>query len=147
VLDLAEEEAQRLGHARIGSEDLLLGILGFGYRNAQILTALGVELEAARAAVERIAGTAAAAAAPPEALPLSARAERVIRHALDICARMRSGYFGGDELLLGVLAEPDCTAAAALRALGLSLDEMRLVIEVAHLEARVLAYGGPEPQA
>ena len=51
VLDFAEDEARRLGGARVGTEHVLLGVLKFGYRNAHILSLLGVSLEATRQAV------------------------------------------------------------------------------------------------
>jgi ATP-dependent Clp protease ATP-binding subunit ClpA len=50
VLDLAWEEATRLGHRYLGPEHVLLGVLAEGHsRAARVLQAHGVELEAARA--------------------------------------------------------------------------------------------------
>jgi Clp amino terminal domain, pathogenicity island component len=52
VMDLAREEAERLGHRYVGPEHLLLGLLrDGGSRAAGILRAHGVDLEAARAAL------------------------------------------------------------------------------------------------
>jgi hypothetical protein len=56
VLQLATEEAARFGHHYVGSEHLLLGMLrDTGSPAAQILHAQGVDLEAARAALGRLA--------------------------------------------------------------------------------------------
>jgi Clp amino terminal domain, pathogenicity island component len=52
VVELAEEEASRVGHRYVGPEHLLLGLLRDGGGGAaRILRAEGVDLEAARAAL------------------------------------------------------------------------------------------------
>src|SRR5438874_7507659 len=57
VMQLAQEEAQRLHHNYIGTEHLLLGLLREGEGVAgKVLTRLGVDLEQARQAVENIVG-------------------------------------------------------------------------------------------
>jgi ATP-dependent Clp protease ATP-binding subunit ClpA len=56
VIDLAREEAERLGHRYVGPEHLLLGLLRDGRSQAaRILQAHGVDLAAARAALDRLA--------------------------------------------------------------------------------------------
>jgi Clp amino terminal domain, pathogenicity island component len=55
VLELATEEAAGLGHRYVGPEHLLLGLLRDAVPAARILQAHGVDLEAARAALGRLA--------------------------------------------------------------------------------------------
>jgi ATP-dependent Clp protease ATP-binding subunit ClpA len=56
VLDLAREEAERIGHHYLGPEHVLLGLLAEGHsRAAHVLRAAGVDLSAARAALTRLA--------------------------------------------------------------------------------------------
>jgi ATP-dependent Clp protease ATP-binding subunit ClpA len=56
VIDLAREEAERYGHRYVGPEHLLLGLLRDGRSQAaRILQAHGVDLAAARAALDRLA--------------------------------------------------------------------------------------------
>ncbi|HEV3497399.1 MAG TPA: Clp protease N-terminal domain-containing protein, partial [Actinomycetes bacterium] len=56
VLDLAREEAERVGDRYLGPEHVLLGVLAEGHsRAARVLRAAGVELTAARAARARLA--------------------------------------------------------------------------------------------
>jgi ATP-dependent Clp protease ATP-binding subunit ClpA len=55
ILDLAREEADRLGHRYLGPEHLLLGILRDDGNAAEILRAHGVDLDAARVALRRLA--------------------------------------------------------------------------------------------
>jgi ATP-dependent Clp protease ATP-binding subunit ClpA len=57
VLDLAREEAERGGHRYLGPEHVLLGVLAEGQSEAaRVLSARGVDLAAARAALARLAG-------------------------------------------------------------------------------------------
>jgi hypothetical protein len=55
VLDLAGDEATRLGHRYVGPEHLLLALLRDGGGAARVMRAHGVDLEAARAALGRLA--------------------------------------------------------------------------------------------
>jgi ATP-dependent Clp protease ATP-binding subunit ClpA len=56
ILDLAREEAARVGHRYLGPEHILLGILKDGRSEAaRVLQAQGVDLEAARIALGRLA--------------------------------------------------------------------------------------------
>jgi hypothetical protein len=56
VLNLARAEAERFGHRYLGPEHLVLGILRDGASGAsRILEAHGIDLPAARAALERLA--------------------------------------------------------------------------------------------
>lgn len=57
VIMLAQEEARRLGHNFVGTEQILLGLIGEGTGvAAKVLTDLGVTLKDARREVERIIG-------------------------------------------------------------------------------------------
>ena len=54
---LAQDESRRLGHAYVGTEQILLGLISEGTGiAAQVLTAAGVNLETARLEVEKIIG-------------------------------------------------------------------------------------------
>jgi hypothetical protein len=56
VLDLARDEAERFGHHYVGPEHLVLGVLRDGTGGAaRVLRAAGVELVAARVALDRLA--------------------------------------------------------------------------------------------
>jgi ATP-dependent Clp protease ATP-binding subunit ClpA len=57
VLELARAEAERVGHRYLGPEHVLLGLLAEDQSEAaQVLQARGVDLAAARAALDRLAG-------------------------------------------------------------------------------------------
>jgi len=72
VLELAMKEATELHHSYVGTEHLLLGLLGEAKGSAaQVLGSFGVTLETARTEVPRILGTDM-----PVSGPQSRRAER-----------------------------------------------------------------------
>ena len=57
VIMLAQEEARRLGHNFVGTEQILLGLMGEGTGvAAKVLAELGVTLKEARREVEKIIG-------------------------------------------------------------------------------------------
>ena len=57
VIMLAQEEARRLGHNFVGTEQVLLGLIGEGTGvAAKALKSMGVNLKDARAEVEKIIG-------------------------------------------------------------------------------------------
>ena len=57
VIMLAQEEARRLGHNFVGTEQVLLGLIGEGTGVAsKTLKSMGITLKDARAEVEKIIG-------------------------------------------------------------------------------------------
>ena len=57
VIMLAQEEARRLGHNFVGTEQILLGLIGEGTGiAAKVLKSMGVNLKEARVEVEKIIG-------------------------------------------------------------------------------------------
>jgi len=55
VIMLAQEEARRLGHNFVGTEQILLGLIGEGTGiAAKVLKSMGVNLKDARVEVEKI---------------------------------------------------------------------------------------------
>ncbi|MEM9772761.1 MAG: Clp protease N-terminal domain-containing protein, partial [Cyanobacteria bacterium P01_D01_bin.73] len=66
IILFAQEESRRLGHRLVGSEQLLLGVIGEQKSPAaQLLTEAGITLEKARTQVESMIGRGAGNV-PPE---------------------------------------------------------------------------------
>ena len=121
TLSLAQEEAQRFNHNYIGTEHLLLGLV----RNsdstaAKVLRRMDVELDAARAAVERIIGRGDLIVLGD--IGLTPRAKKVIELAVDESRRRGAGYVGTEHLLLGAIREGEGIAAGVLQSLGVTHD-------------------------
>src|SRR5712692_6743477 len=82
VLSLAQEEAQRLQHNYIGTEHLLLGLVSEGEGvAAKVLSALGVELNKLRGAIEFIINRGDRIV--PGQIGLTPRAKKVMELAVD----------------------------------------------------------------
>jgi hypothetical protein len=114
----AQEEARALNHNYVGTEHLLLGLLGVAPGvAARILSSLGVDLQRVRTALEeRLAGRGATAP-PAGAVAMTPRSKKVLELALKE-AKRRSSMVGGEHLLLGLVRVRDGLAAVVLREFG-----------------------------
>lgn len=80
VLDLAREEADGLGHRYLGPEHVVLGVRRDPTsRAAQLLRARGVELDAARAELRRLAGRGVVPQRGQRRTPAAGSATRLVR--------------------------------------------------------------------
>ena len=122
AIEKARLSARELGHSSVGTEHLLLGILGESEGlGARILLGRGLELPALRREVLRMDG---AGAPGGPVLGLSEHARRAVETAAAEAETLRQGFIGTEHLLLGVLRLPDCGGARVLRALGADLNEL-----------------------
>jgi len=120
LVQLAQKEAERLGHDMVGTEHLLLAILGLGEGIAVMaLVNLGLDLESVRQAVE--------SAVPPSKdtvvggqRPFTPRAHQILERAVDIARRMKSEYTGTEHVLLALLKDREGIAAQILDAFGVT---------------------------
>jgi len=140
VMQLANQEAQRVGHEYIGTEHLLVGLVKEGSGvSGSVLRNLGVSLVQVRAELEKLV--------PPGVcsdqvvlgkLPHTPRTKKVVEWALHEARDLNHNYIGTEHLLLGLLREPEGAAARALAACGLTLEAARKEV------VRVLASNQPE---
>jgi ATP-dependent Clp protease ATP-binding subunit ClpC len=125
VIVLANEESLRLNHNFIGTEHILLGLLKLGNGVAtNVLVKLGLDLEKARAEVEKIDGRG------PDrkitfTLPFTPRAKEIFKLARNDAKLLNHTYIGTEHLLLGILLEGKGVAAMVLKNLEINIKEMR----------------------
>src|SRR6266700_2122948 len=124
VLQMAREEAARLHHEYVGTEHILLGLIGEGVA-AAVLTNLNVDLEEIQQKIEETVkkGKAAAAAGPD--LPYTSRAKKVLELAMSEARELNHSYVGTEHLLLGLLREEKGIAAQVLTDAGVNLEQAR----------------------
>jgi ATP-dependent Clp protease ATP-binding subunit ClpA len=121
-------EARELGHDRIGTEHLLLGILAADESVAAgALTDAGVGLAAARRKVSEAVGPTDARRLRTAALSGSPRALRAAGRAARFAHARRAASVGSEHLLLGVL-DVEGTAGQVLRGLGVDVDRLRTTL-------------------
>ncbi len=124
VIMLAQEEARRLGHNFVGTEQILLGLIGEGTGiAAKTLKGMGVNLKEARAEVEKIIGRGSGFVAVE--IPFTPRAKRVLELSWDEARQLGHNYIGTEHLLLGLIREGEGVAARVLENLGVDLTKVR----------------------
>jgi len=124
VVVLAQEEARGLNHPYIGTEHILLGLIqereGVG---AQALINNGVSLEVARDQVREVIGQGTGA--PPDHIPFTPRAKKVLELSLREALQLGHDYIGTEHIVLGMLREGEGVAAQLLVRFGLTMDGLR----------------------
>ena len=124
VIMLAQEEARRLGHNFVGTEQVLLGLIGEGTGvGPKVLKKMGVNLKDARVEVEKIIGRGSGFVAVE--IPFTPRAKRVLELSLEEARQLGHNYIGTEHLLLGLIREGEGVAARVLENLGVDLSKVR----------------------
>lgn len=125
LLELAQEEARRLGHEAVGTEEMLLGMLRLASGVGPcVLRALGADPAAIRAEVEKQAARGPGGA-PAKRLLYTKRARRALEYAMEEAGRFRHKHLGTEHLLCGLLRERSGIASQVLERLGVTLDAVR----------------------
>ncbi|MDZ8050421.1 MAG: ATP-dependent Clp protease ATP-binding subunit [Aulosira sp. ZfuVER01] len=142
VIMLAQEEARRLGHNFVGTEQILLGLMGEGTGvAAKVLTDLGVTLKDARREVEKIIGRGSGFV-PPE-IPFTPKVKSLFEQSFKEAHGLGHNYINTEHLLLGLTEAGEGVAAKVLQNLGVDLKIVRTaVIRYLGENATVYAAGG-----
>ena len=123
-MKFAKEEAIRLGHSYVGSEHLLLGLLredsGLG---SKIFDIYDCDIEDIRAMVEDMIKTSGGTMTLGH-LPLTRRAERILRNAFNEAAAMGATIADDEHLLLSMLKETEGIAGEVLNAHNLDYESV-----------------------
>jgi RNA polymerase sigma factor (sigma-70 family) len=144
ALDLMRQEAADLGHHYLGTEHLLLGLLGAGGSAAVILVRHGVDAAGTRERLAAWVGRARvlvgeAFRIEPGHGTATPRLEAMYDRALEAAAGRSQEWVGTLLLLLGLVGDETSLAAGLLQAAGVEVARMKEVA-VAALESA----GDPE---
>ena len=121
IIMLAQEEARRLGHNFVGTEQILLGLIGEGTGiAAEVLKSLDVNLKDARIEVEKIIGRGSGFVAVE--IPFTPRAKRVLELALEEARQLGHNYIGTEHLLIGLIKEGEGVASRVLDNLNVDIS-------------------------
>ena len=125
ALDLAREEAVRLGHDFIGTEHVLLGVLSMaGGGLGQVLERSQVQSDAVRREIERLFSPLPAHPAAT-LLRFTPRARKALQFAGAEAAALEHPLIRPEHVLIGLLIEGSGVAAVALKNLGVQLKRLR----------------------
>ncbi|MEP6660306.1 MAG: Clp protease N-terminal domain-containing protein [Acidimicrobiales bacterium] len=145
AVTLAEVEACGLGHDRVGTEHLLLGLLANdGSGAAKVLSEAGVTIAAARHKVsEAVGGTLGDSSRLARPLPRTARAARALGRSVRFSHARHADAVASEHVLLGVL-DVEGNAGQVLRGLGLDVERLRSSLEVLDLPSSGQTAAGDE---
>ncbi|MBD2277407.1 MULTISPECIES: ATP-dependent Clp protease ATP-binding subunit [Nostocales] len=127
VIMLAQEEARRLGHNFVGTEQILLGLMGEGTGvAAKVLAELGVTLKESRREVEKIIGRGSGFV-PPE-IPFTPKVKSLFEQSFREAHGLGHNYINTEHLLLGLTEAGEGVAAKVLQNLGVDLPVIRSAV-------------------
>jgi ATP-dependent Clp protease ATP-binding subunit ClpC len=124
VIMLSQEESRRLGHNFVGTEQIMIGLIGQGTGiAAKVLRSMGVNLKDARIEVEKIVGRGLGYVSLE--IPFTPGAKRVLEFAQAESEELGHNYIGTEHLLLGSIIETENKAVRVLETLGVDLTKIR----------------------
>jgi ATP-dependent Clp protease ATP-binding subunit ClpA len=123
---LAQEEARELHHNYIGTEHVLLGLLGEQGSASEALERFGLSLEGTREEVEAIVGVGKGIMSGH--IPFTPRAKKTLELALREALQLRHNFIGTEHILLGVMREGKGVGAQILRQHASDLTEIRMAV-------------------
>lgn len=133
VIRYSKEEAMRLGHEYIGTEHLFLGIIKEGEGIAiKILKNIGIDIEKLKQRLEEASGPAGGMMTLGN-LPLSKRAEKVLKVTYLEAKNFKSDIIGTEHLLLSLLKEKEGLAAQVMMSFNIDYNivynELKNILE------------------
>ena len=127
VIMLSQEEARRMGHNFVGTEQLLLGVIGQRHGiGAKVLKKLKVSLKKARKEIELYIGRGTGFVASE--IPFTPRAKRVLEMAVQEGKDLGQNFVGTEHILLALIAESDGVAMRTLDKLNVDIKKLRNLI-------------------
>src|SRR5439155_16241320 len=123
-----QEEAVRFGHTWIGTGHFMLGLNSEGESvAARALDSLGVELGAARAAVEKVIPRGSGAM--PSEIALTPRVHELLARAELLCGERKRNDLTPDLLLLALVSDHDGVGTQVLTELGATPEKIREAVD------------------
>ncbi|MGG6294303.1 ATP-dependent Clp protease ATP-binding subunit [Leptolyngbya sp. AN02str] len=141
VVMAAQEEARRLGHNFVGTEQILLGLLQVKDTLASaVLTELAVDLDSTRAEIEKIVGRGSSFV-PPE-IPFTPKVKQLFAQAFQESRQLDQPYIAPEHLLLALAQQEDSVASRVLQHLNVDLGHVRKLVIRAIGETAPVSMGG-----
>lgn len=146
VIMAAQEEARRLRHAFVGTEQILLGLIRVEDSiAAKVLTESGVTLAAAQIEVEKIIGRGSTATASE--LPFTPKTKRILEQAFEQARQLDQPYIAPEHILLSLMHDRENVAIKVLERLGVDATTIRQQVIRALAETQPVAAGGQKRAA
>jgi ATP-dependent Clp protease ATP-binding subunit ClpA len=137
IIELAIDEARKLGHSHIGTEHLLLGLVReSGTMASEVLESLGVSLDRTRHQViaalgqqrqQHVAATRGTPIGPFDRLDMEA--SRILTRAYWEAGRKQEQRIGPEHLLLALIADDSAWLQSAWKELDVDLEDLTARID------------------
>ena len=127
IIMLSQEEARRMGHNFVGTEQLLLGVIGQRHGiGARALKKSKVTLKKARREIELYIGRGTGFVASE--IPFTPRAKRVLEMAIHEGKDLGQNFVGTEHILLALINEADGVAMRTLDKIRVDIPRLRKLI-------------------
>lgn len=138
VVTLAQNEAKEIGHTWIGTEHLLLGVLGIEDSvGGRALAHFGIALEETREEVKRVVGEGDEQGPKRRRgprMPFTPRSKKVLELSLRIARKLKDDHIGSEHILLALFEDREGLASQILRERGVKEKELRRCVEALRAE-------------
>lgn len=141
---LTQQESRRLRHDYIGTEHVLLGLIGVEDSiAARALSSLGLDLSEVSSHVVSTVGMGSAQ--PTGQIPFTPRTKKILELSLREAIGLDHKYIGSEHILLGLMREGEGVAAQVLGELGVELEPLRArIVEMVGRGIQPLSAPTPE---
>lgn len=143
VIMKAQEEARRLRHNFVGTEQLLLGLIKEDNTvSARVLGDFGITLADARTEVEAIIGRGSGSV-PPE-IPFTPKVKQVFEQAFQEARKLDAAYIEPEHLLLSLTQNTESVAYRVISNLGVDPGKVRtrVIQELGEVASMPVGRGG-----
>ncbi len=121
---LAQEEARNTGHNLVGTEHILLGVIGEGTSTAaKLLVNLGINLEQTRQLAIEVVGKGSGFI--PANIPFTPKAKRILEQAFNEARQLKSNFISPEHILLAIIKQSDNMAVKLLIKQDVNLRQLR----------------------
>ncbi|MEO1340523.1 MAG: ATP-dependent Clp protease ATP-binding subunit, partial [Cyanobacteria bacterium J06635_13] len=140
---LAQEEARNTGHNLVGTEHILLGVIGEGTSTAaELLADLNISLEQTRELAVEIVGKGSGFI--PANIPFTPKAKRILEQAFNEARQLKSNFISPEHILLAMIKQTDNMAVKLLTKQNVNLRQLRTDLIKKLGEAEVVAAGSKD---
>ena len=121
---LAQEEARNTGHNLVGTEHILLGVIGEGTSAAaELLADLNVDLDSTRELAIEVVGKGSGFI--PANIPFTPKAKRILEQAFNEARQLKSNFISPEHILLAMIKQTDNMAVKLLTKQNINLRQLR----------------------
>nr|AMM05413.1 ATP-dependent Clp protease [Undaria pinnatifida] len=127
VIMMSQEESRRLGHNFVGTEQILLGLLGEGCGvTTNAVREYGITIRKVRIEVERLIGKGTGFVAIE--IPFTPRAKKVLEMSIKQSKELNHSYINTEHIFLALLNDTDGICSKVLQNLGANIPRIKAYV-------------------